>query len=63
MCLGFHANAPRVVPRDDTGIVVKDREKPINILLHVVSGFHDVSFEQRINDGVLTGLVVDVVDA
>ena len=39
--VGFslHAHAPRIVPCNHPGVVVKDRKKPINLLLHVVCGF------------------------
>ena len=61
--VGFslHAHAPRIVPCDHSGVVVKHRKKPINLLLHVVCRFHDVGFEDGIDDGVFSGLVVNVV--
>ncbi len=62
MGLGLHAYAPLVVPSDDPRIVVEDRQKPVNLLLHVVCGLHDVRFEQRIDDRVFTGFMVDVVN-
>ena len=46
VCFCFHADAPRVVPSDDAGIVVKHRKQPVNLLLHVVGGLHDVRLEQ-----------------
>ena len=41
---------------------MENRKEPIDIVLHVVGGFHDVGFEQRINDGVLSCFRVNVVD-
>ena len=62
MRLCLHAYAPSVVPSNDAGIVVEHRKKPINVLLHVVRWLHDVGFEQRINDGVFAGFMVDMVN-
>ena len=62
MRLGLHANAPRVIPCNNAGIVVKHREQPVNVVLHVVSGFHDVRFEQGIDHRVFARLMVDVVN-
>ena len=59
---GFHAYAPRVVPSDHTGIVMKNREQPVNVVLHVVSRVHDVCFEQGINDRVFSCFRIDMVD-
>ena len=41
---------------------MEDRKEPINVVLHVVSGFHDVGFEQRIDNGVLSCFRVNMMD-
>ena len=41
---------------------MKHGEQPIHFLLHVMGWLHDVCFEQRINDGVFTRFVVNVMD-
>ena len=41
---------------------MEHREQPINILLHIVGGFHDVRFEQGIHHRVLSCFMVNVMD-
>ena len=41
---------------------MKDRQKPINVFLHVMGWLHDVRFEQGVNDGVFARFVVHVMD-
>ena len=41
---------------------MEDRKKPIDFVLHVMGGFHDVCFEQRINHCVFTGFMVNMMD-
>ena len=41
---------------------MEHREQPVDVVLHVMGGFHDVRFEQRINDRVLPGFMIHVMD-
>ena len=43
--LGLHAQAPIVVPCDDSGVVMEHAQKPIDLLLDIEGRSHDVGFE------------------
>ena len=41
---------------------MEHREQPIDVLLHIVGGFHDVCFEQGIHHRVLPSFMVNVMN-
>ena len=60
--LHLHAQAPVVIPGDDSGIVVEHAQQPVDLLGDIEGGLHDVRLEQRINRRILAGLRILVVD-
>ena len=58
----FHAHAPLIVPSNDAGVVVEHREKPVDLVLHVMRWLHDVRFEEGIDDRVFARLFINVMD-